>query len=100
MRLTLRTLLAYVDDRLSPANAREIGQKITNSPFATGIIAAKPCHHRGCSHAVAGSFGEVPPHLYIALHVSIAYAVDPGVMGVAGTVVNFLFLVRPMIEQA
>ena len=38
MRLTLRTLLAYVDDRLSPANAREIGQKITNSPFATDLM--------------------------------------------------------------
>jgi len=38
MRLTLRTLLAYLDDRLSPANAREIGQKITNSPFATELV--------------------------------------------------------------
>lgn len=37
MRLTLRTLLAYLDDRLSPSNAREIGQKITNSPFATEL---------------------------------------------------------------
>ncbi len=37
MRLTLRTLLAYLDDRLPPANAREIGQKINNSPFATEL---------------------------------------------------------------
>ncbi|MEZ6063062.1 MAG: hypothetical protein R3C19_22180 [Planctomycetaceae bacterium] len=37
MRLTLRTLLAYLDDRLSPVNAREIGQKITTSPFATEL---------------------------------------------------------------
>ncbi len=37
MRLTLRTLLAYLDDRLSPANAREIGQKIAKSPFATEL---------------------------------------------------------------
>ena len=37
MRLTLRTLLAYLDDRLPPSNAREIGQKITNSPFATEL---------------------------------------------------------------
>lgn len=34
MRLTLRTLLAYLDDRLPPANTRELGQKIANSPFA------------------------------------------------------------------
>ncbi|MEZ6122900.1 MAG: hypothetical protein R3C49_06950 [Planctomycetaceae bacterium] len=37
MRLTLRTLLAYLDDRLPPANARELGQKIANSPFATDL---------------------------------------------------------------
>lgn len=37
MRLTLRTLLAYLDDRLAPTNAREIGQKIANSPFATEL---------------------------------------------------------------
>ncbi|MEZ6132490.1 MAG: hypothetical protein R3C59_27820 [Planctomycetaceae bacterium] len=34
MRLTLRTLLAYLDDRLPPANARELGVKIKESPFA------------------------------------------------------------------
>lgn len=34
MRLTLRTLLAYLDDRLPPANTRELGQKIAASPFA------------------------------------------------------------------
>lgn len=38
MRLTLRTLLAYLDDRLAPTNAREIGQKIANSPFATELV--------------------------------------------------------------
>ena len=37
MRLTLRTLLAYLDDRLSPTNAKEIGQKIAKSPFATEL---------------------------------------------------------------
>ena len=38
MRLTLRTLLAYLDDRLSPANAKELGQKITKSPFTTELV--------------------------------------------------------------
>jgi hypothetical protein len=38
MRLTLRTLLAYMEDRLPPANAREIGQKIAKSPFSTELM--------------------------------------------------------------
>lgn len=38
MRLTLRTLLAYLDDVLDPANAREIGQKIEESPVASSLI--------------------------------------------------------------
>lgn len=37
MRLTLRTLLAYLDDRLPPGAAKEIGQKVTTSPFATEL---------------------------------------------------------------
>ncbi|MCA9065983.1 MAG: hypothetical protein KDA96_23100, partial [Planctomycetaceae bacterium] len=38
MKLTLRTLLAYLDDRLSPVDAREIGQKIARSPFTTELV--------------------------------------------------------------
>ncbi len=37
MRLTLRTLLAYLDDRLSPVNAREIGKKLKDSAFALDL---------------------------------------------------------------
>lgn len=38
MRLTLRTLLAYLDDTLEPAEAREIGQKIASSQEATKLV--------------------------------------------------------------
>jgi len=38
MRLTLRTLLAYMDDRLPPARAREIGLKIAQSAFAGELL--------------------------------------------------------------
>ena len=34
MRLTLRTLLAWLDDTLSPAEVREIGNQVAESPFA------------------------------------------------------------------
>ena len=37
MRLTLRTLLAYLDDILEPAQTKEIGAKISKSAFAMSL---------------------------------------------------------------
>ena len=34
MRLTLRTLLAWLDDTLQPTQVREIGRQVAESPFA------------------------------------------------------------------
>lgn len=38
MRLTLRTLLAYLDDLLEPAHAREIGVKISQVEYASQLV--------------------------------------------------------------
>jgi hypothetical protein len=38
MRLTLRTLLAYLDDILEPTQTKEIGSKLTESKFASDLV--------------------------------------------------------------
>ena len=38
MRLTLRTLLAWLDDTLSASEVREIGKQVSESPYAQELI--------------------------------------------------------------
>ncbi|MFV0443286.1 MAG: hypothetical protein ACK5Q5_06925 [Planctomycetaceae bacterium] len=39
MRLTLRSLLGYLDDILEPQQTKELGEKISESSFAAGMVA-------------------------------------------------------------
>ena len=56
MRLTLRTLLAYLDDALDPAQAKVIGQKLAESPSALELVERirKVTRRRGLSMARTG----------------------------------------------
>ena len=38
MRLTLRTLIAWLDDTLTPAEVRTIGQQVAETPFAKELV--------------------------------------------------------------
>jgi len=49
MRLTLRTLLAYLDDVWTPADKEELAQKIQSSDFAEDLV------HQNARHGAAAS---------------------------------------------
>ncbi len=59
MRLTLRTLLAYLDDTLDPAQSREIGRKVAENPPAQELIdkIKKVTRRRGLATPPAGPAG-------------------------------------------
>ncbi len=61
MRLTLRTLLSYLDDTLEPAQTRLIGEKVTESEIAPELIERikKVTRRRGlAAPAVSGDFDD------------------------------------------
>jgi hypothetical protein len=64
MRLTLRTLLAYLDDALEPADAKEIGQKLAETPAAQALVTRiKEVTRRRRLTAPALSGDEIDPNL-------------------------------------
>src|SRR3954466_8517949 len=59
VRLTLRTLLAYLDDQLEPAEIKRIGQKVAESDAAQELIARiKQATRRRLTTRTDGGAGE------------------------------------------
>ncbi|MGC8640969.1 MAG: hypothetical protein ACP5XB_13975 [Isosphaeraceae bacterium] len=57
MRLTLRTLLAWLDDTLPPSQVREIGKQVSESPYARELIERIHRVSRQRRHTVPRSTG-------------------------------------------
>ncbi len=59
LRLTLRTLLAYLDDTLNPADARAMGHKVAENPTAQDLVERirRVTRKRGLSTPPAGPDG-------------------------------------------
>lgn len=72
MRLTLRTLLAYLDDTLDPAEAKVIGQKLAESPSALELVERirKVTRRRGLSTPPTAEQGSASDPNTVAAYLS------------------------------
>src|SRR5262249_57425 len=64
MRLTLRTLLAYLDDTLEPHLTREIGQKGTDTPVPEEVVERikKITRRRGLANPPTSGPAKIDPN--------------------------------------
>lgn len=80
MRLTLRTLLAYTDDILEPADHEDLGKKIEASDFATELIhrtrdVVRPFAF-GCAEVLASGGDDVLGSVSVADANAVAEYLD------------------------
>lgn len=78
MRLTLRTLLAYLDDTLPPAEARQIGLKVAENPPAQDLVEKikRVTRRRGLSTPPTGNEGSPSDPNTVAEFLSDALPTD------------------------
>lgn len=78
MRLTLRTLLAYLDDTLPPAEARQIGLKVAENPPAQELVdrIKRVTRRRGLSTPPSGNEGSPSDPNTVAEFLSDALPAD------------------------
>jgi hypothetical protein len=78
LRLTLRTLLAYLDDTLNPADARQMGQKVAENPTAQELVdrIRKVTRRRGLSTPSSGPDGSPSDPNTVAEYLSDALIGD------------------------
>ncbi|MFO0847786.1 MAG: hypothetical protein U0871_04385 [Gemmataceae bacterium] len=79
MRLTLRTLLAYLDDTLSPGEARQIGQKVAENATARELIdrIKRVTRRRGLATPPTGGEGSPSDPNTVAEYLSDALDGEP-----------------------
>jgi hypothetical protein len=78
MRLTLRTLLAYLDDTLHPAEARQIGLKVAENPPAQELVdrIKRVTRRRGLATPPTGTEGSPSDPNTVAEYISDALPAD------------------------